>query len=106
MPRYSKIAAKDLINFAKKLTIRGNYFDKSNTSAFEFARQMGSPALRKANPSFLFEFNVERTRESPPPSLRAEFINGQVWETETESMQCSELRNEVCFVAQNLSGSL
>lgn len=94
MPRYAKAAALDLINFAKKLSIRANYFDRTSGSAFEFARQMGSPHLLKKNPGFEFSFVIDE-ESARPASLRAEFINGQVWEVETGEMHCSELRSEV-----------
>jgi hypothetical protein len=94
MPRYTKTAALDLIHFVKKLHIRAHYFDQKSTSAFEFARQMGSPHLKKSNPAFDFNFNEDHESEAPA-TLSAEFIDGSKWEIETGNYHCTELRNEV-----------
>ena len=94
MPRLTKALALDLIVFAKKLSVRANYFDRKATSAFEFVRQMNSPNLKKVNPSFEVSF-VEDVEFEKPAQLRAEFIDGAVWETETGSFKASDLRNEV-----------
>lgn len=94
MPRFSKTASLELMIFAKKMFVRADYFDRASTSAFEFARQMGSKNLKKANPAFDFTFLIDN-EDRRPASLRAEFVNGQVWETETGAMTCNDLRNEV-----------
>ena len=93
-PHYTKRISLTLIHFAKKMTITGGIFDPASTSAFTFGRQMRSPLLKKTNPNFEFKFIAEG-KQTQPPNLKAEFINGRVWETETAGKLCSDLRSEV-----------
>jgi hypothetical protein len=45
----------------------------------QFAKEMNSPNLKKVNKSF--DVKVECPEDSPVAKLRAEFIDGSVWET-------------------------
>jgi hypothetical protein len=90
MPRIPRMIARDLIVYAKTLTLSGNFFDPRATSAYEFARQMRSPKLKKINPQFDCTLNQISTDDAP--SLVAEFADGSKWTTETTDFTCERLR--------------
>lgn len=103
MARVRKELAKELIQFAKKLEIHANYWDTSAKPAFEFARQMSSPKLKKANPNFEFTFYPVESDE--PASLKAEFVDGTQWDTKLDAIKVNELRAKFYeFAAQAEDG--
>jgi hypothetical protein len=100
MPRFTKVMSHELINFVKSMKIRANYFHPKSTSAFEFARQMGSSKLKKVNPAFEFSFVVDD--QNSPGDLRVEFINGRVWEKSTDGDHCEDLRSQFYSICQEI----
>ena len=58
---------------------------------------MSSPKLKKAATESKFQcsfdIQIEPSNTNVPPNLKAEFIDGSVWETKTDKFDCSELRN-------------
>lgn len=90
MSRISKAVAMDLIAFAKTIQVKANFWDPKAVSAFEFARQMSSPNLKKKNPSF--ECNLTYLESADPPSLQAGFSDGSTWAIDTAGFKASELR--------------
>jgi hypothetical protein len=92
MPRFAKALSHELIQFAKNVQLTANYWDSTSKSAFEFARQMSSPKLKKKNPQF--ECNLLYTESDDPPSLVAQFSDGSTWKTSTAAMKASDLRQE------------
>ena len=93
--------AHDLIHYVKKMRVSANYFDPKSTSAFEFARQMGSTKLKQTNPSFDFAFDVNFDLPNPAV-IQAEFVNGKTWEKTTGSSHCEDLRNEFFQICQDI----
>jgi hypothetical protein len=91
MPRVTKETARKLIHYAKSLKIQAQFTDPNAKSAFEFARQMASPKLKKINPKFEFEFDMTFT--NAPASLTAEFADGNKWQTLTAEYTAADLRN-------------
>jgi hypothetical protein len=51
--------------------------DPKAVGVYEFARQMKSPKLKKINPNYNFTLSLEKP--GTPPSIQAEFINGEKW---------------------------
>eukprot|EP01041_Mallomonas_annulata_P003898 gene3898-7778_t len=92
MSRVTKDKALSLIKYAKAVSISANYWDPKSKSAFEFARQISSPKLKKANPAFSVKFDVHERNEEG--FIIAEFANKQKWETTTSGFKASELRSE------------
>jgi hypothetical protein len=103
MPSVSKDVARSLIKYVKKIHIEGNILDMTSLSAFEFARQMNSRHLKKSNPKYEWSFD-------PSPKiggyLKAEFVNGEIWETETKGFSCSQLRDELFTIAEKIEYAL
>ena len=91
MPRVTKHVADELINFVKKVHITANFWDPHSRSAFEFARQMSSPRLKKINP--VLEVVLERVDTATPPVMLVEFLDGNKWEKGTTGLHASDLRN-------------
>ena len=58
MTRVPRVLAMELIQFVKKIEVKANFWDPKAKSAFEFARQMSSPKLKKKNPTYEFKFDV------------------------------------------------
>lgn len=92
MPRVPRLIAQDLIQYAKSINVKANFFDPQSRSAFEFARQMSSPKLKKINPSF--ECQLELTEDSVTPALKAEFLDGSKWAVDTTAYTADKLRYE------------
>ena len=90
MPRIPRQIAQDLIQYAKSLNIQGNMFVENHRSAFEFARQMSSPKLKKINPGF--DCQLEFSDEPGPPTLRAEFLDGSKWTVDPSTLTADMLR--------------
>lgn len=93
MSRVPRTLAMELIQYVKKIEVRANFWDPHAKSAFEFARQMSSPKLKKKNPTYDFKFEVHDTDE--PPVVMAEFLDGTKWVSPTREYKCSELRSEL-----------
>jgi hypothetical protein len=108
MPRITKAIASDLIQYAKSLTITANFWDPNARSAFEFARQMRSPRLKKINPGFECNFNEISTTDAA--SLVAEYLDGSKWSCTTAGKSAMDLRGEFYSRAadaeDNLDGPL
>jgi hypothetical protein len=104
MPRIPKQVALQLIPFIKRIEIRANYWDPNAVSAFEFARQMMSDRLKKANPTLHVELIRHETKEAP--KLHIEFSNGTVWDTDTFPVHAIDLRNEMYIRAEDVEDSL
>jgi|Transcript_31078 hypothetical protein len=92
MSRVTKQSARELIAFAKNLKIWGHYWDPKARSAFEFARQMQAPPLKKVNPAF--ECTLVQSETNEPARLIAEFLDGSKWETKTGEFSLKDLRAE------------
>lgn len=92
MPRVPRFIAQDLIQYAKSISVKANFFDPNARSAFEFARQMSSPKLKKINPGF--ECQLEITEDEVVPSLKAEFLDGSKWAISTADFSADRLRFE------------
>ena len=104
MVRFTKAVAKQLITFVKRIEIYGNYWDPNSTSAYEFARQMGSPNLKKSNPNLHVE--LFRTDSFDPPRIRVEYSDGSSWDTNTFPIHAVDLRNELYSRATDVEDSL
>ena len=92
MPRFPKNITHDLILYAKKLEVKANFWDPRAKSAFEFARQMTSPKLKKKNPSF--ECNLVYLDSEELPSLTAQYLDGSKWVTQTVDFSVGDLRSQ------------
>mmetsp|Transcript_17397 Transcript_17397/g.17482 ORF Transcript_17397/g.17482 Transcript_17397/m.17482 type:complete len:127 (-) Transcript_17397:187-567(-) len=92
MSRVPKQVALELIAYAKKVEISANYWDPLSTSAFEFARLMSSPKLKKANPKFEVNFKIHDDDEEG--HVYAEFTDNEIWETKTSDYNATELKAE------------
>ena len=88
MPKH---IANELIQFVKKVHIKAHYWDPDSRSAFEFARQMSSPRLKKINPSL--EVILERLDTLKPPVLEVEYLDGNKWEKGTTGLHATDLRS-------------
>jgi hypothetical protein len=97
--RITKETAREFIVFAKSLKISAHYWDPKATSAFAFGRQMVSPKLKKANPSF--ECSVVQLDNFEPAKLTAEFLDGSKWETPTGDLRMEELRAQFFLKCQD-----
>lgn len=104
MVRFTKGVSKQLITFVKRIEIHGNYWDPNSTSAYEFARQMASPNLKKSNPNLHVE--LFRTDTMDPPRIHVEFSNGTSWDTETFPIHAIDLRNELYSRATDVEDSM
>ena len=91
MPRVPKHIANELIQFVKKVHIKAHFWDPNSRSAFEFARQMSSPNLKKINPSL--EVILEKIEELAPPTLHVEFLDGNKWDKPTTGLKATDLRS-------------
>jgi hypothetical protein len=89
--RVPKHVAKELIKFAKSIEVNANFWDPQGKSAFEFYRQISSPHLKKINSSF--STNLKELGEGSKAGIKAEFIDGSIWETPTDDLDCMQLRN-------------
>ena len=96
--RVKKAVALGLIKFVKKVEVSANYWDPVAVSAVEFARQLSSKKLKKANPSF--EFDMKFHESSDPARVKVEFTNGKMWESTTAEYKAHELRSELFFHAR------
>ena len=91
-PRVPRHISMDLIKFAKKVDVWAYPFSANHKSAYEFARQIGSPKLGSVNPNFAVSFEW---LETPGPSrIFAEFANGSTWDINGEDKTCADLRYE------------
>ena len=104
MPRVPKNIAVQLIPFVKKIEVTANYWDPKATSAFEFARQMGSAKLIKFNPTLSVQLN--RTTSMDPPFIHVEFTDGTSWDTETFPTKAVDLRNELYSRAEDAEDAI
>jgi hypothetical protein len=104
MVRFSRMIAAKLIPYVKKIDIRANYWDPNAVSAFEFARQMMSDRLKKANPTLEVELFRHDTEE--PAKIHVEFADGTVWDTNTYPIKAVDLRNEVFLRAEDCEDTL
>lgn len=100
MPRFTKAMSHELIHFVKSMKIRANYFHPKSSSAFEFARQMGSSKLKKVNPAFDFSFVVDD--QNAPGNIHVEFVNGRVWEKATDGDHCEDLRSQFYSICEEI----
>ena len=91
MPRVPKHIANELIQFVKKVHVKAHFWDPNSRSAFEFARQMSSPNLKKINPSL--EVILEKVEVLAPPTLHVEFLDGNKWDKPTTGLHATELRS-------------
>jgi hypothetical protein len=92
MSRVPRFIAKDLIQFAKSVQVTANYFDPQARAAFEFARQMASPKLKKINPQFECTLNPIENKE--PAQIKAEFLDGTSWTADVSTLSAAQLRFE------------
>ncbi len=92
MPRIPRLIAHDLIQYAKSISVKANFFDPNARSAFEFARQMSSPKLKKINPAFDCQLDI--TEDAGTPTLKAEFLDGSKWAVDTNVFSADQLRYE------------
>jgi hypothetical protein len=104
MVRFSRMIAAKLIPYVKKIDVRANYWDPNAVSAFEFARQMMSDRLKKANPTLEVELFRHDTDE--PAKIHVEFADGTVWDTNTYPIKAVDLRNEVFLRAEDCEDTL
>lgn len=104
MVRFSRMISAQLIPFVKKIDIRANYWDPNAVSAFEFARQMMSLRLKKANPTLEVELFRHDTAEAA--KIHVEFADGTSWDTETFPTKAVDLRNEVFLRAADCEDAL
>ena len=104
MGRIPKQIALQLIPFVKRIEIRAHYWDPNSVSAFEFARQMMSDRLKKANPALHVE--LIRLEKIETPRLHIEFLNGSVWDTDTSAIHAIDLRNEMYIRAEDVEDAL
>jgi hypothetical protein len=81
MPRVPKAIAQQLILFVTKIELRANYWDPKATSAFEFARQMLSPKIKKINPKM--EISMIRHDLPDEACICVDYIDGSKWEQNT-----------------------
>lgn len=102
--RIPKQIALQLIPFVKRIEIRANYWDPNSVSAFEFARQMMSDRLKKANPALHVELFRHDTKEAA--KIHIEFSNGTVWDTDTYPIHAIDLRNEMYLRAEDVEDAL
>ena len=93
MVRVPKHIAAELIQYVKKVEFVANFWDPNSKSAFEFARQMSSPKLKKINPSL--EVSLSKVNTDTAPSLAVEFIDGSKWSTLTTGLHATDLRGEL-----------
>ena len=104
MVRFTKDVASQLITFVKRIEVKGNYWDPTSVSAWEFARQMGSPNLLKFNPKLVVE--LERTDTFNQSCLMVEFTDGTIWKTDTGAINAADLRNELYTRAEDCEDAL
>jgi len=104
--RVSKLVARELIQFVKKIDIKANYWDPTATSAFEFTSQMNSPVLRKLNSKYECTMHVIDEDNKVPASILVEFVNGTKWETNTSSYKADDLRYELFTRAEEVEEQL
>jgi hypothetical protein len=90
--RIPKQVALELIAFVKRVEVRANFFDPKGKSAFEFARQMSSPLLQKKNPNYECVM-LKQPQEDFTATLKAEFSDGSIFETETSPYTAADLRS-------------
>lgn len=95
-----KLAARSLIRYITKFEMGGFVLDPNAKSMFEFARQMSSRHLIKANPKL--ELDLKYLPTQMPAYLKVHFANGEVFQTETAQFTAGELRNEVFDMAENI----
>ena len=103
--RVPKQVAMELIAFVKRVELRASFYDPKATSAFEFARQMSSPHLQKKNPNYEC-LMVRQIDEDFPASLKAEFSDGSVFETETSGHTAADLRSLFFEKAEDAENAL
>lgn len=89
---FNNTVARTLIRYVKKIDVRGNLFDITSLSAYEFARQMSSRHLKKSNPKL--EVILENS-DKPGGFLKVDFVNGSAYEADTTRYTAQELREEV-----------
>lgn len=92
MSRVPRFIARDLIQFAKSVQVTAHYFDPQARAAFEFARQMSSPKLKKINPQF--ECVLESSESKVVPRIKADFLDGSSWTADISSLSAAQLRFE------------
>jgi hypothetical protein len=85
MPRVPKAIAQQLILFVKKIELRANYWDPKAVSAFEFARQMLSPKIKKINPKL--EISMIRHELPDEACIIVDYVDGSKWEQTTGNNQ-------------------
>lgn len=100
-PRILKSTAQLLFPYIKSVTVKGNFFDKRATSAYEIYRQMQGKRLAKINPKFTSEL-IETEDESEPPSFVAEFIDGTKLELDTSEMTAADIRYQLFMQAEEV----
>jgi len=103
--RVPKTVAMELIAFVKRVELRANFYDPKATSAFEFARQMSSPHLQKKNPNYEC-LMVRQPNEDFAASLKAEYSDGSVFETETGEHTAADLRSLFFEKAEDAENAL
>jgi hypothetical protein len=96
----NKLAARSLVRYIAKCEMGGFVLDPNAKSMFEFARQMSSRHLIKANPKL--ELDLKYFPSEKPAFLKVHFVNGHVFETQTAQFSAGELRNEVFDIAENI----
>jgi hypothetical protein len=103
--RVTKTVAMELIQYVKKIEVKAHYWDPAAKSAFEFARQMDSPKLRKKNPAYDCQF-IPQGPEFAPATVEVEYVNGSKWFTHTDTLQLPELRAELYGRAEEVEDAI
>eukprot|EP01039_Chlorochromonas_danica_P003724 gene3724-4073_t len=100
-PRILKTTAQLLFPNIKSVTVKGYFFEKRSTSAYEIYRQMQGKRLAKINPKFTSEL-IETEDDSQPPSFVAEFIDGTKLELDTSEMTAADIRYQLFMQAEEV----
>ena len=95
-----KLTARSLIRYIQKVEFGGHVHDPNAKSMFEFARQLSSRHMKKANPKL--DWNLKYFAKPGKPYIKVVYANGDVFETDTLDITAGALREEVFLIAQNI----
>lgn len=76
------------------MDIKASYWDSTARSAFEFARQMSSPRLVKANPLFKCSFEPDTERKQfVVPTVVATYVDNSTLQLDASEYTALEMRS-------------
>ena len=100
MSAFGKAASGYLIKYVSKIEMVGCIRDPNSKSIFEFARQVGTPHLKKSNPKLNWDF---KHSTEPSCSVTVEFMDGTKWEVEDPAAWGAiDMRDEMFYKAKEV----